>query len=416
MWRTSKNLYHLFQAVIANIQYGFPGRNMTVIGVTGTDGKTTTASIIYHILKTAGYKAALLTTVSAIIDDESFDTGFHVTTPDPFSLQKYLLLARKKGVTHFILETTSHSLDQNRVWGIPFAFGVLTNITHEHLDYHNTYEKYAEAKFKLLRKANVAIVNCDDESYKLIANRKWQIANSKVITYGLKETADITPKKFVFKTNLIGEFNQYNCLAAIATARQLSIDDETIRKALLTVISPVGRMEIVYDKDFRVIIDFAHTPNAIEKMLIALSKEKKHRLIHVFGSASKRDVSKRPLMGNASARFADVIILTAEDPRGESVEHIMADIQEGIPQSFVFKDYESTGITTDTQVFYKIADRKKAIGFAIQIAEKGDIVVMTGKAHESSMNYGKGEEPWDEFGVTYSALKKIDPAFTPSAH
>ncbi len=415
MWQSSKNKYHLVRAGLANIQYGFPSRGgMIIIGVTGTDGKTTTASIIYHILKTAGLKVGLLTTVSALIDGESFDTGFHVTTPDSFALQKYLSLARKRGITHFILEVTSHALDQNRIWGIPFSIGVITNVTHEHLDYHKTYEKYVAAKFRLLKAAKTAIINRDDESFEKLSTFNNQLpTKKKFVTYGLKETADVTPKVFPFKTNLIGEFNQYNCLAAIAVAQKLAIDTDIIRKALLTVTPPVGRMEIIYDKAFQVIIDFAHTPNAFEKMLAALSKIKKGRIVHVFGSASKRDESKRPLMGKASANYSDVIILTAEDPRGESVEHIMADIQEGMPPAFIYKDYQTTEVRKeDTKVFYKIPDRKKAIEFAVGIAQKGDIVVLTGKAHEKSMNYGKGEEYWDEFAAAQSALKKKDPAHT----
>src|SRR6266480_4219775 len=165
MWQGIKNFIHLFQAAIANVIYGFPARGMIIIGVTGTDGKTTTASLIYHILHNAGYKAALVTSVSAIIDGKSSDIGFHVTTPRFFALRSYMRKARALGTKYFILETTSHAIDQNRVFGIPFAIGVLTNVTREHLDYHKTYARYLSTKVKLLKRAKVAIINKDERSY-----------------------------------------------------------------------------------------------------------------------------------------------------------------------------------------------------------------------------------------------------------
>ncbi|MCX8008595.1 MAG: UDP-N-acetylmuramoyl-L-alanyl-D-glutamate--2,6-diaminopimelate ligase [Patescibacteria group bacterium] len=376
--QTIKNIGHLIEAVIANIWYGFPSRKLVMIGVTGTDGKTTTSSMIYQILQSAGYKTALISTVGAYIGDNVFDVGFHVTTPSPFALQKYLRKAVEEGMTHCVLEVTSHALDQNRAFCIHFHVGVLTNITHEHLDYHKTYENYVKAKVKLLKNSDVSFINKDDQSYDLV---KSLLGRRVVYTYG---------KPLQFKTNLEGLYNQYNATAAGLAAQEVGVSQQDIRKALLRIAPPKGRCELVYKKDFTVVIDFAHTPNAFHMLLPELKKKTKGRLIHVFGSAGKRDHTKRPLMGKESSAFADVILLTAEDPRGEPIEAICQDI--------------AAGSTKPVQI---IPDRKEAIETAIRMAKKGDTVVITGKSHEKSMNYdGNTEEPWDEFEVVKQGLKK----------
>jgi UDP-N-acetylmuramoyl-L-alanyl-D-glutamate--2,6-diaminopimelate ligase len=390
MWQDIKNIYHLFQAITANKIYGKPSKGMTIVGVTGTDGKTTTSSMIYHILREAGLKVALISTVAAIIDGKAFDTGFHVTTPDSYALQSYIKKAKDAGVQYLIIETTSIGLHQNRVFGIPFNIAVLTNITNEHLDYHKTYEKYVAAKAKLFQIAATAIINIDDKSFSFISP---YIQHKKIITYGMKKNAGINPQSSPFKTKLIGGFNQYNSLASIAVARQLNIKDGIITKALLSFTPPSGREEIVYDKDFTVMIDFAHTPGAFQVVLPEVNKMKSNRLIHVFGSAGQRDKYKRPEMGKISSMYADIIILTAEDPRTESVEEISSKIEKGIGSKF------------NKKFLLKIPDREKAIFKAIEQAKKGDIVLITGKGHESSINYGKGEEPWSEHETVKEALK-----------
>ena len=415
MSRKLKNFYHLLEAIAANIIYGFPSRNIFIIGVTGTDGKTTTTSIIYHILKESGKKVAMISTVGAAIGNKTYDVGFHVTTPSSFGLQKYIKQAMDLGNKYLVLETTSHAIDQYRIFGIKFSMAVLTNITHEHLDYHKTYENYVKTKSKLLESAKIAIVNRDDESYQhfdskfKIQNAKLQLKNQKWVTYGMKENADINPDNFPFKTNLIGKFNKYNCLAAIAVCRELGINDDSIRKAILSFKAPIGRQEIIYNKDYIVMIDFAHTPNAFEEILPEARKIAKKRLIHVFGSAGLRDATKRPLMGKASAEYSDIIVLTAEDPRTESVEDINKQILEGISNSkfLISNEFSNPNlkIQKNKRYVFKIPDRKKAIEFAISIAQKGDLVICTGKSHEKSMNYGKGEKSWDEFGVSRQAIK-----------
>lgn len=410
MWRAAKNNYHLFQAVLALFLYRFPHRKMTVIGVTGTDGKTTTASLIYHILEQAGEKAALVSTVGAVINGKKSDLGFHITTPGRFTVQSYLQKAKRAGVKYVVLETTSHALDQHRIYGIPFAVGVLTNVSREHLDYHKTYNRYVHAKAKLLRAAKVAIVNKDDHSYQRIKKYELRSRDKKIITYGMKNDSEVNPHKFPFRTKLLGKFNLYNCLAAIAVLRELRFSDEVIRKGIGSFVSPIGRQEVVYDKTFTVINDFAHTPNSFLSVLPEMKKITKNRLIHVFGCAAKRDTYKRPEMGKISAEYADIIILTSEDPRNEPIEKINGEIMKGI-QNTKFKVQDVTDISNlkkDGKYIFQIPDRKEAIAFAVSFAEKGDVVLMTGKGHEQSINYGRGEEPWDETGIALSAIRERD--------
>jgi UDP-N-acetylmuramoyl-L-alanyl-D-glutamate--2,6-diaminopimelate ligase len=411
MWQKIKNYYHLGQAVVANCIYGFPSRKLTVIGVTGTDGKTTTSSIIYHILTSAGKKAAMITSVGAYIGDGVYDIGFHVTTPSPFGLQKYIRKAVDSGTEYLVLETTSHALDQYRVWGIPYKIGVLTNVTHEHLDYHKTYLRYMSAKFKLLRIAGTCVINLDDESYALISG-KLVAEKKRVMTYSRSDPkADLTPQKFPYKSRLLGDFNVSNTLAAIGAVTALNLPTDSIKKAIATFTPPPGRQEIVYDRDFRVMIDFAHTPNAFAEILPEVKKITPGRLIHVFGSAGKRDAGKRPEMGMASATYSDIIILTAEDPRDEKVAEINRQIMGGIKQFSIFNFQFSNNfqvpiskIDIHRKYVFEISDRREAIDFAIAIARKGDTVIVTGKSHEKSMNLGHGEEPWDEFEVVKNAF------------
>lgn len=410
MWQKVKNLYHLVQAQTALTVNLFPSQGMMIIGVTGTDGKTTTCNILYHVLSEAGYKTALVSSVGAIINGKKSDIGFHVTTPSSFALQHYLNLARKEGVQYVVLEVTSHALDQHRAYGIPFTVGVITNVSKEHLDYHKTYENYVSVKSKLLKQAKIAVVNKDDHSYWQI--RKKELKNKRdIITYGMKKDSDMNPHVFPFTTKLIGQFNKYNSLAAIAALQALRIPEEKIRKGIASFKPLVGRQEVIYNKDFMVINDFAHTPNSFLGILPEAKKLAKRRLIHIFGAAAKRDTYKRPEMGNISSRYADVVIVTSEDPRNEPIEKINSEILAGITdkrfeviqEANLPKDVST--LNKDKRYVFVIPDRKKAIHFAIQLAQKGDVVLMTGKGHEKSMNYGRGEEPWDESETARQALR-----------
>lgn len=390
-WQKIKNVYHLGVAILANIRYGFPARKLTVIGVTGTDGKTTTASLIYHIFKTAGFNVSLISTVGAIIHGKTYGIGFHVTNPSSFPLQNFLskIANGSKKDNILVLEVTSHGLDQNRVWGVPFKIGLLTNITHEHLDYHKTYDNYVRAKIKLLQKAKVAIVNEDDGSF--IKVKKY-LKNKKLLTYGRKKEADIHALPFELPKQLEGVHNYYNSLAAFVVVKQFGINDSLIKIAFNTFKLPKGRLETVYKKEFTIVVDFAHTPNAFEQLLSSLRPNVKGRLIHVFGSAGARDITKRPLMGEIASKYDDIIVLTSEDPRKENPYKIIDDIEKGISKRKSLK-------------ILRNSNRLEAINTAIKIAKSGDLVVLTGKGHESSMNYGKGEAEWSEFEAVKKALK-----------
>jgi len=365
---------------------------MKVVAVTGTDGKTTTVSLIYHILKRSGAKVSMISSIAAVIDGKVYDTGSHVTTPDAFPLQKFLRKAREKKSEYFVLEITSHAIDQNRIVGIPIKVGVLTNVTNEHLDYHKTYDIYLKTKIKLLKKSKICVVNNDDSSYMFLPEIKSQKTQKNWITYGLSESADYNEGTFDIKeNNLLGEFNKYNVLASVATCKALGITDETIKKALKTFHIPIGRVDYVYQEDFSVMIDFAHTSNASEQILKAVRPTVKGNIIHVFGSAGERDVLKRPFLGEISSEYCDIVILTAEDPRREDVNTIIAEIEVGIKKG-------------KCEVI-RIPDRQEAIQAAIQMAKKNDLVLITGKSQEGSMNYGKGEEPWDEYKMVKEALE-----------
>lgn len=401
--RTLKNIVHRGEAILANIYYRQPSRHIFVIGVTGTDGKTTTTSLIYHILKKAGKKVAMITSVGAYIGDTLYDIGFHVTTPSAFAVQRYLRKAVDMGNEYVVLETTSHALDQYRVHGVEYQIGVLTNITHEHLDYHKTFRAYVAAKLRLLLSAPVCVINRDDASYQLV---RPALEGKKVLTYAVHHEAYLTPKEFPVKTRLFGEFNILNSLAAALVAKQLGIRDNVIRAAIESFTPPPGRQEVIFDKDFMVVIDFAHTPNAFAKILPEMKRRASGRLIHVFGSAGLRDAGKRPLMGEQSAKYADIIILTSEDPRTESAAAIMEQIAQGIPATRIRKDAAALGsLKKDQKALAFCADRTQAIQAAIQIARKGDVVILTGKSHEKSMNYGDGEVAWDEFATAKEALR-----------
>ncbi|MCL4360126.1 UDP-N-acetylmuramoyl-L-alanyl-D-glutamate--2,6-diaminopimelate ligase [Patescibacteria group bacterium] len=389
MLRSLKGLYHFFIALFAVLWFRFPGRRLTVIGVTGTDGKTTTATLIYTILKAAGIRASMITSVHAVVGGRVYDTGFHVTTPDSFAVQRYLRKAVDHGDTHVVLEVTSHGLSQHRVFGIPFAVGVLTNVTHEHLDWHKTMEHYRAAKLSLLRRAAIAVINRDDaETYTRAAPF---LRNKRFFSYGIRREAKINPETVPFTTELPGEFNRYNCLAALAAAGALGIDMGIARKAIASFEGVKGRLEVVQKKPFWVIVDFAHTPNALLQVLRTVRTLTKKRLIHVFGSAGLRDRSKRPLMGQASARFSDIIVLTEEDYRTENVETIMNEIAGGIPEG---------------KTVYRLGQRRDAVVFAIGSARPGDLVLITGKGHEQSLCRGRREIPWSDVEEAGKALRK----------
>jgi len=356
----------------------------------------------------------MISTVYAKVGDQQFDTGLHTTTPGSFLVQKLLKLAFDHGDEFFVLETTSHALDQYRVFGIKFEIGVITNITHEHLDYHLTYENYLKTKSKLLLLSRIGVINADDESYESI-NKILNIKNKndklqfKIVTYGIRNKANILWDNKI-TTSLLGEFNRQNVLAAYTVCRILGINGKKILKAIAGFRPPIGRLELVHDKEFKVIIDFAHTPNAFIQVLPEIRKnylKNDGRLIHVFGAAGLRDFTKRPLMGEVSGRFSDVVILTEEDYRTEDINKICQQIAHGL-ETHKFKKVEAEKLNEDSKKLYTIiTNREEAIKKAIKIAKKNDVIVTTGKSHEKSLCRGKTEYPWDEKQIVIKLLKKL---------
>jgi UDP-N-acetylmuramoyl-L-alanyl-D-glutamate--2,6-diaminopimelate ligase len=419
-------------AILSAAFYEFPAQKLTVIGVTGTDGKTTTSNLIYHILRAGGLRVGMITTVNAVIGERTLDTGFHVTTPEAPDVQRYLAQMVEANLDYVILEATSHGLDQQRVAACDFDIGVVTNITHEHIDYHGTFEAYRAAKARLftsladaspkrLNPPRAAVLNLDDESYAFLSAR----SPVRQITYGLNPTAQVTAKdihfsetgtsftviglnpggkiiKFPVQTNLLGEFNISNCLAAIAVGIGIfDLNPEHVQRGIARLSAVPGRMErIDFNQDdspiqdFIAFVDFAHTPNALQQALQTVRQLTTGRVIAVFGSAGLRDRLKRRLMAEVSTRKADLTIFTAEDPRTESLTAILAEMADGANSQ--------GGI--EGQTYWRIADRRVAIRFAINLARPGDVVIACGKGHEQSMCFGDIEYAWDDRIAMRAAL------------
>jgi UDP-N-acetylmuramoyl-L-alanyl-D-glutamate--2,6-diaminopimelate ligase len=403
--------------------YGNPGRHLTVIGVTGTDGKTTTCNLLYKIMLAANIKAGLISTVNAVIGNEVLDTGFHVTTPDAPDVQLYLSKMVAAGLTHVILETTSHGLAQHRVDASQYDIAVITNITHEHLDQHGSYANYRAAKGRLLQllektstkpqgNPRLSVLNRDDSSYDYLS----RLAPGPQTCYGLDTSADVradsiqyTPHGIHFiaigpgfrvpvTSPLVGEFNVSNCLAALTVAvRGLDILPETAAIGIAMLAGVPGRMErIDLGQPFTAIVDFAHTPNALRVAINTVRKMTDKRVITVFGSAGLRDKEKRRMMAEVSAELADISILTAEDPRTESLDAILEEMATGT---------RSRG-GMEGKTFFRVPDRGEAIRRAVQMAQPGDIVMACGKGHEQSMCFGKIEFPWDDRIAVRAALSE----------
>lgn len=410
--------------------YGFPSRKLKVIGVTGTDGKTTTTNLIYHILKTWGKSVGMVSTIKARIGEKEVDTGFHVTNPTPEVLQKLLSQMVRKGMEYAVLEVTSHGVDQERIAGIQFLGAVITNVTHEHLDYHKTYQSYLKTKSRLFEKVKFSVLNRGDKSFDYLKS----VASGRIVSYGLIQAADITASKIDLRgtvshfylsfgslkppehirLRLPGRYNVSNALAAAAACYRLGLSPRQIKAGLETFRRLEGRFdEVRLGQAFRVIIDFAHTPNALEEVLGLCQeiKSKEARLICVFGCAGERDRQKRPTMGQISGRLADASVLTAEDPRRENVEEIIDQMARGCLASGSKEVQETTSEKAieqiKTHVFIRIPGRREAIRWAIQYSKAGDLVIVTGKGHEKSMCYGQEERPWSDRKVVEGELRKL---------
>ncbi len=413
-------------ATLAAAFYGFPARKLTVIGVTGTDGKTTTSNFIFQILKAAGLKVGMISTVNVVIGDHAADTGFHVTTPESPDVQRYLAQMVARGLTHVVLEATSHGLAQDRVAACEFDIGVVTNITHEHLDYHGSYEAYREAKGRLITalvetspkpRGNIrlAVLNHDDQSFEYLKSISKPPTRRAI--YGLSPEADIRAEgithhpeglrfrvfgddfSFEAQTALLGSYNVSNILAAVgATVVGVGVDPDAARAGIAALAGIPGRMESIdLGQDYLAIVDFAHTPNALRRALEAAKTMTNGKVIAVFGSAGLRDREKRRLMAEISAELADLTVLTAEDPRTESLDDILAEMALGA----VSKGGE------EGRTFWRVLDRGDAIRFALNLAQSGDLVIVCGKGHEQSMCFGEIEYPWDDRKAVQAALAEI---------
>ena len=402
--------------------HDFPTRQMRVVGVTGTDGKTTTVNLIHSILAAAGHKTGMISTVNALIGDVAYDTGLHTTTPDALEVQRFLAQMVDAGMEYAVLEVTSHGLAQHRVTACDFDVAVVTNVTHEHLDYHGTYRAYLEAKARLFhglatahRKPDtpkVAVLNADDNSF---AHLRPIPADVHLI-YGLDAPADVTagevsctPEGITFvahtprgdfpvRTPLLGRFNVYNVLAAIAVSVSQDVPFSAMQQGIEAVHGVVGRMErIDLGQPFTVMVDFAHTPNSLQRALETVRALTQGQVIVVFGCAGLRDRTKRPIMGEIAARLADRVVITAEDPRTEDLDDIMAQIAVGC---------EKAG-RREGEGYWRIGDRAEAIAFAVLMARPGDLVIVTGKGHEQSMCFGTTEYPWSDHQALRDALAPL---------
>jgi len=390
-----KNFKHLLTALFALSLYRYPAKNLKVIGVTGTDGKTTTVNLVYHLLNEAGLRVMMISTLGAKIGKKKIKTGYHITTPEPLKIQRLLQQAVEEKIEYAVLEATSHGLDQFRLLGCHFMVGVVTNVTNEHLDYHRSWKNYLQAKAKLFQGVKYAVLNKNDRSFDFL-RLKAEEEKAKIITYALDGQADFTLKSFPFKTRLIGEFNQLNCLAALAVAKIFKIPDQKIRQALWSFKPLKGRLEeIKSKKGFKVFVDFAHTPAAFKQVIPTVRKLTRGRIIHVFGCTGDRDWQKRPVMGELAAKLSDLIILTHEDTYLEAPEKIIGEIEPGVKR----------GGKILGKTYWKLTRREEAIKKAIEMAQKGDSVLITGVGHQLSLNIGGQEVPWSDQEKVKKALK-----------
>jgi UDP-N-acetylmuramoyl-L-alanyl-D-glutamate--2,6-diaminopimelate ligase len=406
---------HLAEAVALNVMHGFPGKGLKVIGVTGTNGKTSTTFLIHRMLHNAGYKVGLMSTVAYGAGDDIKPQIHHMTNVPVGELMERLKWMRSQGVEWLVLETTSHALAQNRVWGVPYSVAVMTNVTHEHLDYHKTFERYRDAKRKLFKLAaankkglQTGIVNADDPSAQLfaadvphaltygVAHGDLQASEITSTPDGSDFTAKYQGRELKLHVNLPGTFNVSNALAAAAVGITLGLNDEQIQQGIAALPGVEGRMTNIDEgQEASVIVDFAHTPDSFEKLFKDLKPVVKGKLIVMFGSAGRRDEAKRSVQGRLAGEYADEVVVTEEDDRDIDGIEIMNQIASGA---------EAAGKVRDKDLFL-VHDRTEAINFAINRAGKGDTVLLLGKGHEKTIERADGEHPWDEIGTAHQAAK-----------
>lgn len=421
--------YHVLRADLAAHQYGFPGKRMRVIGVTGTNGKTSTCFLIWKMLNAAGYKTGLMTTVAWGVDKLEKQIE-HMTTVDAKTLNYRMKKIADAGAEFLVLEVTSHALAQHRTFGVPIEIAVMTNVTHEHLDYHKTFENYRDAKRRLFKMAKYGVVNEDDKSWAYFAKDVKEYItygiNSGIlrakdvklgaqgVEYSVDGEASVGDKhaaedKHVggdknasgdmlrIKTKIPGEFTVYNSLAAVAVGLKLGLNKEQISQGILALDSVEGRMNRVdLGQNFEVIVDYAHTPDAFLKVYESVVPGKKGRIISLFGGAGRRDESTRGERGEIAAKYSDIVIITEDDSRDENPAEIAEEFVKGAEQA---------GFLRGKNLLVEL-NREKAIQMAVDLAKKDDIVLILGKGHEKTILRATGAVPFEDLKVTEKALKK----------
>ncbi len=417
LFRVVEPYGHLGESVLMQTLNAYPARGLKVIGVTGTNGKTSTCFLIQRMLHEAGYKVGLMTTVGYGVGADIKPQIQHMTTASSGLLLKRIKSMRAQGMEWLVLETTSHGLAQHRVWGIPFDIAVMTNVTHEHLDYHRTFERYRDAKRRLFKLANhnrkglrAGVINAEDPSAKLFAA---DIAHP--ITYGIQQgdfraekislkpngvsyTAVYQDQQFQINCRLPGSFNVANSLAALCVGHLLGLSKSQIEQGIAALEGVEGRMTTIDEgQKFHVIVDFAHTPDSFEKLFTDLRPAVKGKLIALFGSAGRRDEAKRAVQGKLAGQYADEVVITEEDDRDIDGQEIMLQIASGA---------EDAGKVKDRNLFL-VNNREEAISFAFSRAKPGDTVLLLGKGHEKTIERVDGAHPWNEIEVARKALKKF---------
>ncbi len=394
--------YHYFQSVVAGVKNGWPGKKLHVIGVTGTNGKTTTCFMLWHMLNTAGKKTGLMTTVAWGVEKLEPELG-HMTTVDALTLNKRIREIKNQGAEYLVLEVTSHALAEFRTLGIPFEIGIFTNLTHEHLDYHKTIAKYRAAKGKLFKKAKFSILNADD-----VSTKEYQKLTKSFTTYGVENGENkatdiklgVAGVEYTFgdlkiKTKIPGEFNVYNSMAAALAGKKLGLTNEQIENGISTLESVEGRMNIIDEgQPFTVIVDYAHAPDALEKVFESV-KGHKGKVISVHGGAGRRDPSTRPIRGAILAKYSDVVIITEDDSRDEDPEKIA--------EGFI-KGAEKEGKVLGKDLLKEL-DREKAIKLALSKAKPGDLILVLGKGHEKTILRADGPHDFEDIKVVKKLLK-----------
>ena len=402
-------------AVIVPYFYDYPSKNMRVIGVTGTNGKTTTTYMIRSILLKAGYKVGIIGTIQIMMGEEIFPV--HNTTPNAIDLQHIFVEMCKRGMNYVVMEVSSHALAEHRVSGVEFDTAVFTNLTQDHLDYHKTMEHYRRTKAKLFdmvsrsgrKKNKTAVINIDDES----SGEMIQHALCEKISYGIENPADIRADNVEVRADgmkfkvrggfgimdltlqITGIFNVYNVLAAVGAALAEKISPEIITKTLAEFRSVPGRFEKIFaDVPFTVIVDYAHTPDGVKNVLLTAKQIAKKKIITVFGCGGDRDATKRPIMGRLAAELSDIVIVTSDNPRTEDPEKILSDIKTGIKEKIGDKYCEF------------ITDRRTAIFRAVELATDDDIILILGKGHENYQILKDKTIHFDDREVAIEAIER----------